>query len=180
MIIHNASDPMMTELAEPKKVLNHFKEAQQLALMGYNHLESSAKNKVLFEIYQFVHALTQMKNIFGTCKIHCVNTDSSVPRALEINLTETEETWIKKRFSQIQEQFTSVVPNGDFIQETCDLLGKGIPVSKRFSPQWMVIVTERVRRVLKMHRGVNFINILRGAFLNKCFAQISYFYSLAL
>ncbi len=171
MIIYHASDPMMTELAEPIKVLNHFKEAQQLALMGYNHhLESSAKDKVLFDIYQFFHALTQMKNIFGTCKIHCVDTDSLVSRTLEINLTESEETWIKKRFSQIQEQFLSVVPNRDFIQETFDLLGKGIPVSKRYSPQWMVIVTERVRRVLKMHPGVNFINI----FTYEIFVRMSF------
>ena len=152
MILYHASDLMLTELEESEKVQSHFQEAQQLTQMGCNHLERSVMEKVAFDICQFFHALTQMKNLFGTCKIQSGdNNDSSVPRTLEISITETEETWLKKRFCLFQEQFVSVVPNGYFIQEMCDLLGKGIPVSKSFSPQCMLILTERVRRALKIH-----------------------------
>jgi hypothetical protein len=151
MILFYTSKSMLLEITESEKVLANFQEAQKLAQLGCSQLDSSVRDTISFDFHQFFHALTQMKNLFGTCKIQSDNNDGAVPRTLEINLTETEETWIKQRFSQIQDQFVSVVPNADFMQEACDLLGKGIPVSRRFSPQWMLIVTERVRRVLKIH-----------------------------
>ena len=105
MILYYASDSMITELAESEKVLCHFQEAQQLTQMGCNHLDRTVMDKVSFNIHLFFHALTQMKNLFGTCKIQSGdNNDSSVPRTLEINITETEETWLKKRFCMFQEQ----------------------------------------------------------------------------
>ena len=72
-----------------------------------------------------------------------------------MNLTETEECWIKERFGRIQEQFVSVVPGEDYMRELIDLLGHGKPVSKRFPPQFWLIMTERVRRVLKIHPEFN-------------------------
>ncbi len=152
LILYYTTDSMLTELNDPGKVLSCFQEAQELAQMGRNYFGSSNTDPKEFSVHQFLHALNQMKNLFGTFKIQSESIDSSVvPRPLEMTLTETEECWIKERFSRIQEQFVSVTPCEDYMRELVDLLANGKPVSSRFSPQVWLIITERVRRVLKIH-----------------------------
>ena len=89
-----------------------------------------------------------MKAIFGACQIEKM-TETSVPKILQTSLTETEDTWLKLRFSLIQEQ--SVSASEHFLTEAIGLLHHQIPVSQSFITLWWVIATERVRRVLTIH-----------------------------
>jgi hypothetical protein len=50
-----------------------------------------------------------------------------------------------------QVEFRSVIPSSEFITEVFNLLLHGTRVSAKFSPDWMSIITERARRVLKIH-----------------------------
>ena len=93
-----------------------------------------------------------MSTIFGTCTLQPEVIDRSndaVPAPMDISYTELEESWIKQRFSNAQAQFESVIPSKEFIFELFNLLMHGQRVSHRFSPDWLSIITERARRVLK-------------------------------
>ena len=141
-------------LKDSERISCFYNEAKELANLGVDNLSKSQVCKSKFDLETLVHSLTRMSHIFGTCTFanQIEDLQKTVPKPLAVNFSEAEDDWIKVRFSQIQKQFRSVIPPSDFMSELFDLLGKGIPVGQRFSVDFMAIVVERGRRVLKLHK----------------------------
>jgi hypothetical protein len=101
---------MTQQLKEPKRISCIFEEAKELVKMGFKHLDRTVGVNIPCNIGPLIHTLTQMKNIFGTCK---VKTDSLVSsgafsKILPINFAVMEDYWLGKQFGVLQEEYLSV------------------------------------------------------------------------
>lgn len=160
ILLFHVPDSQKNCLKDSKKISCFYNEAKELANLGIDNLgkgssPSSKRFQFKFDLETLIHSLTRMSHIFGTCTFQSQAGDlqrAPVPKLLVVNFTETENNWIKLRFSQIEKQFQSVIPPSSFLSEMFNLLGKGIAVSQKFSIDFMAIVVERARRVLKMHQ----------------------------
>jgi hypothetical protein len=74
-----------------------------------------------------------------------------VPKMIPFNYTESEESWMKSKFDQFQSAYISVEPTTDTLEDLVNLLNTNTPVTERFMPNWMVMTSERMRRVLRTH-----------------------------
>ena len=150
LLLFQVNEAMRSSLNDLETILNLYEEAKVLAKNGFNYLKRGYQPNFDFDI--LVLSLSKMSTIFGTCTLQPEVIDRSndaVPAPMDISYTELEESWIKQRFSNAQAQFESVIPSKEFIFELFNLLMHGQRVSHRFSPDWLSIITERARRVLK-------------------------------
>ena len=146
------NDSNRTGLVEFDRIYNLFEESKSLAAVGLSLFNDKASQRPKFDLDVLVHSLCKLSTIFGTCTLphqgeELINPE--IPKPLEMHLTANEESWIRNTFDQVAVQFRSVVPSTKFFTELFGLLSHGTVVSPDFSVEWLAIVTERVRRVLR-------------------------------
>jgi hypothetical protein len=93
-----------------------------------------------------------MKNIFGTCRVNsqCEGVIRTMPRSLTINFTDSEGAWFRKSFLDFDAACRSVTPTREYMDDVIRLLGQQEQVSERYMGNWMLMMMERMRRVLKI------------------------------
>ena len=149
--LFRVNDTIRSGLIEFDRVFNLFEESKSLASIGLSFCNKTGQ-RPKFDLDVLVHSLCKLSAIFGTCQLRNQDDEAThpeIPKPLEMSFTETEESWIRNTFDQVQVQFRGVVPSGQFFGELFSLLCHGNNVSLDFSFEWMAIVTERARRVLR-------------------------------
>jgi hypothetical protein len=58
-------------------------------------------------------------------------------------------------FFQVEIRQMSVAPTQEYLNEAIGLLWHGAPVGKDYWSTWMAMLSERARRILKIHPGKN-------------------------
>jgi hypothetical protein len=152
LLLFHTSDSSRKELKDWLTVERLYLEIKGLA---ENELKDLMNMKIgCDDLTMMMQSLTQMKSIFEMCEILRGGSKivTRVPRIFTVNFTEAEDNWIKLRFSQINSQFISVVPSEDLLIQGVNLLAYRIPVTETYFPELMLTITERVRRVLKIHQ----------------------------
>jgi hypothetical protein len=150
LLMYHKTDAMTELLTEPKRISCIFEQAKELVKMGFEHLDRTLEMNAVGSIGPLIQSLIQMNHIFGTCQVNC---DSCllVNSQLTMTYTDTEESWLRYQFEQFQEEYLSVDLPLDYLNDLTNLLQTGKPVSETFVSSWMGMMTERVRRVLRIH-----------------------------
>ena len=157
MLLFHVDDSMVGEVKESKRIFCIFAEAKELVRMSFEHLEKTYYVNSGSNVGPLIHTLSKMKTIFGLCKIHSDGNELSrtVPKTVQINFTDVEDSWLKLQFAQFQAEFVSVTPPKDYFEDLVNVLQFGKPVGITFVRSFIGMITERVRRVLKSHPEFN-------------------------
>ena len=155
LLLYYTTDGMSEWLIEPKRISCIFEQAKDLVKMGFEHLDRTLEMNAVSNIGPLIQSLSQMNQIFGTCQVNsdsclfnsCLITNSQ----LTITYTDTEESWLRNQFDLFQSEYQSVDLPKEYLNDLTHLLQTGRPVSETFVSSWMGMMTERIRRVLKIH-----------------------------
>jgi len=151
LLLYQTNESMLTSLLEPAKIQAMFEEAKNLVKIGCSQVDKCFSIKAFTVLEPLIKSLETMKNIFNTCQIESSVIKSSFPNPLLMSYTETEEKWLRNKFSQFQAQFRSVEPPADHIEEAINFLKNGTDVKRCFASDWINMTKERMRRILSIH-----------------------------
>ena len=149
LILYHIDDSISNQLQEPKKVEAMFEEAEDLLKFGCRYFDKAKVSHV--NIATFIKTLKIMNEVFEKCIVR--TEDNLMPRTIVIGYTDMEEMWLMSQFGQFQQQFLSVQPPLEYLQEGVDYIRTQRNTQKSFVPTWISMTTERITRVLKMHPG---------------------------
>lgn len=149
MLLYFPDSAVVPNLQEPNRIKCIFDHAKDLVRSGFERLDRKLDVDVTCNIGPLIQTLTEMKYIFGSCQVTRNQLVSS--SSIEIGYTDTEELWLNRQFEKFQAAYLSVTPPSDYFNELIKLLQNGTPTGDTFVRSWMGMMTERVRRVLKMH-----------------------------
>lgn len=152
MLLYHTCDAIMPELTEAKRISCIFQEAKELVKLGFCHLDRALSINGGDNIGPLIHTLDRMKNIFGTCRVNSQSEGiiRTLPRGLTISFTDSEGAWYRKSFADFEAACRSVVPTREYMDDVIRLLGRHEPVSERYMGNWISMMTERMRRVVKI------------------------------
>lgn len=151
LLLLRTNESILSSLVEPSKVTEMYQEVKKLVNHGLFHLDASKRQVGSFG--PLLDSLEVMRGIFDNCVVESSQGEiisTSLPVQLLLRYTETEERWLQERLNQFQDEFKSVTPPEDLLHEGIQLV-MGKEVSSRFVPNWMNLISERIRRVLKSH-----------------------------
>jgi hypothetical protein len=151
LLLYQTNESMLTSLTEPAKIQAMFEEAKKLVEIGCSQIDKCYIMRAFIVLGPFIKSLEKMKNIFNTCQVESSVMKSSFPNHLCMSYTETEEKWLKNKFSQFQAQFRSVEAPADHIEEAISFLKTGTEVKRSFLRDWINMTKERMRRILSIH-----------------------------
>jgi hypothetical protein len=153
MLLYYTNESMVNELRDAKRISCIFEQSKELIKLGYRHLDRTLRTNPGNNIAPLIHTLERMQSIFETCKVHSDSGDFSrpIPKPLAVNFTKTEDNWIKLQFNLFQTQFQSVVPTQEYLDDAFRLLLRQGPVSEKYMTNWMSMMLERFRRVIRFH-----------------------------
>ena len=153
MLLYHTNDTISKELKEPNRVSCIFQAAKDLVKMGHKFMDRSVNIITGDTVRPLIHTLSRMRDMFGTCQIAADAdiTVAKIPKALHLNFTDAEKSWIWLRFEDFQTQFRSVIPSNEYMEDAINLVLNKKAVSKNYMPNWLAMTQERALRVLKSH-----------------------------
>ena len=149
LILYHMDDSFHLELQEPKKVEAMFEEAEDLLKFGCRFFEKIKVSHI--NIATFIKTLKILNELFEKCIVR--TEDNLMPKTVQIGYTDMEEMWLVSQFGQFQQQFLSVQPPLEYLQEGVDYTRTKTITQNSFFRTWGLMTTERIIRVLKMHPG---------------------------
>ena len=151
LLLYQTNKSMLASLIEPAKIQAMFEEAKILVKIGSSQIDKYFNIRAFTVLGPLIKSLETMKTIFNTCQVESSAMKSSFPNHLCMSYTETEEKWLRSKFSQFQTQFRSVEAPADHIEEAINFLRHGADVKRSFVSDWINMTKERMRRILSIH-----------------------------
>ena len=156
LVLFHTDESFEGRLKDLSRVRDLFSESRRLA---ENEMISTTASKLKFNTSSLFFILKKMRNVFERLEISIEESypASKVPKLMSIRFTDTEELWLQEKFGQVQKEFSSVLPSRELLMQTIGLLSNTPPTMKQFSANILMLLTERVRRVLKLHQEFEFL-----------------------
>ena len=149
MILYHVDNSVFGVLQEPEKVKTMFEEAKYLLKLQCRFFDRAIVSHI--NIAKFIQTLQIMSESFEICQVK--TEQNLMPRMAVIGYTDMEEMWLVRQFGRFQRQFLSVQAPVEYLQEAVDYMRTQRKTRKSFVPTWIMMTTERIARVLKMHPG---------------------------
>ena len=149
LILCHVDQSIFGGLSEPEKVKAMFEEAKHLLKLQFRFFDTAEVYQI--NIATFIQTLQIMNELFQNCQVK--TEQNLMPRMAVIGYNDKEEMWLVRQFGRFQRQFLSVQAPFEYLQEAVDYMRTQRKTRKLFVPTWIMMTTERIARVLKMHPG---------------------------
>jgi hypothetical protein len=151
MILFHIDESNARKLEELERVKSMYEDAENLLKFESRFFDVAGLSRE--NIATFVKTLKIMDQIFETCRVR--TEENSLPKTVVICYTDIEEMWLARQFGRFQRKFLSVTVPFDYLLEGVDCIKMQKMTPKSFVATWILITTERITRILKMHPGKN-------------------------